>query len=530
VPLRRGEAFDRYVIEDVLGQGGMGVVYRARDPKLHRSVALKVLAPRREGASSESEAEGAARLLREARAAAALDHPNAVAIFDVGEVEGAPFIAMELVEGSSLRAHVGDASATLAQRVGWLVDVAKALHAAHERGLVHRDVKPENVMVRRDGVAKVLDFGIARRARAESTAAADAAALPTITGEGIVVGTPLYMAPEQLRGEKLDGRADQFAWGSMGYELLAGKLPWRDAGDGMAIVAAITSKDPPPLDQVAPSVPPAVARVVERALAKDPSDRFESMRAASDALVAAAGISRADPAFAPTETAPPAAARARRAPLGRWMVPVGLALVAAAGALAWSFRQPSTAPPVASAAPGAWAAARPIACNDAPIPESKVPEAVTAYRAAIQAYCDASLSLARNAFQRAVDHDPSMAAAHVRLAYVLFSYGQVEEARREMQTAQQLRATLAPCDRDLLEFPGADRPAQPTGLGRIDPARRCRDRAFAVRRQLVGVPGVRTRLGQRLRTRAGRRGARLGPRPAVRDALDVDRRSVRPAG
>ena len=212
--LKPGDTFDRYTIDAVIGQGGMGSVYRAHDTRLDRRVALKVISDGAAGADAN------ARLLREAKAAAALDHPNAVSIFECGELDGAPYIVMELVSGRTLREVVGDASIPVATRVGWLADVARALGAAHRRGLVHRDVKPENVMVRDDGVVKVLDFGIARRAAGQVDAGAPTQppALPTLTKEGVKVGTPTYMAPEQIRGEDLDGRADQFAWGVLTYE------------------------------------------------------------------------------------------------------------------------------------------------------------------------------------------------------------------------------------------------------------------------------------------------------------------------
>src|SRR5580700_2244428 len=159
--LKPGDTFDRYTIEAPLGQGGMGCVYRAHDARLGRRVALKIISDdQRDGHAG---AEANARLLREARAAAALDHPNAVSIFDVGEYEGTPFIVMELVPGRTLRGAAGDAPVPAAKCIAELADVARALAAAHKRGLVHRDIKPENVMVREDGVVKVLDFGIARR-------------------------------------------------------------------------------------------------------------------------------------------------------------------------------------------------------------------------------------------------------------------------------------------------------------------------------------------------------------------------------
>lgn len=279
-------AFDRYVIEALIGEGGMGRVYRARDDRLQRSVALKLLRPDR------AEGEAGARLLREARAAAALDHPNTVAVYDVGETGGTPFIAMELVAGRSLRAMVGDASVPVERRLRYLVDVARALQAAHDRGILHRDVKPENVLVRRDDVVKVVDFGIAHPLDLPPSAIApgtpDAAArarFESWTQSGLV-GTPRYMAPEQLHGDRLDARTDQFAWGVLAYELLAGVSPWDETGDArsLTLVSSIVDDAPPSFEALARLVSPEVVEVVARALAKRPGDRFESMAAVATAL------------------------------------------------------------------------------------------------------------------------------------------------------------------------------------------------------------------------------------------------------
>jgi len=290
--LRPGDAFERYTIEALIGQGGMGCVYRAYDPRLGRRVALKVI--------SEGSAPSAAnaRLVREARAAAAFDHPNAVAIFDVGELDGAPYIVMELVEGHTLRRTAGDPPLSVSTRVAQLSGVARALAAAHERGLVHRDIKPENVMVRDDGMVKVLDFGIARHtAGSVDPRSATQPALPTLTVEGVKLGTPVYMAPEQIRGDELDGRADQFAWGVLAYELLAGELPWRGAGDALAVVASVLTDpvDPLPLERA--GVSKALIRVVLRALEKKPAARFRSMDELRSALESAdRGQERLEPA------------------------------------------------------------------------------------------------------------------------------------------------------------------------------------------------------------------------------------------
>ncbi|WP_437492645.1 protein kinase [Sorangium sp. So ce1014] len=301
--LKPGDSFERYTIEAAIGQGGMGCVYRAHDARLGRRVAIKVIA---DGAVDP---DAAARLLREARAAAALDHPNAVSIFDVGELDGTPFIVMELVAGRTLRSAIDGPEVPGSLRVAWLADVGRALAAAHRRGLVHRDIKPENVMVRDDGVIKVLDFGIARRAAGEAdpSASTEAPALPTLTALGVKLGTPVYMAPEQIRGGELDGRADQFAWGVLAFELLTGRLPWRGAGDMLAVVASILTDEADRTLLEAASVPPAVSAVVLRALSKRPEERFASM----DDLVRA--IEAAGRGEAPAAVAPAAAARASRA-------------------------------------------------------------------------------------------------------------------------------------------------------------------------------------------------------------------------
>ncbi len=280
--LNPGDTFDRYTIEALIGQGGMGSVYRAYDPRLGRRVALKVIS---EGSAS---ADANARLVREARAAAAIDHPNAVAIFDVGELDGAPYIVMELIEGRTLRPAEGDAALPIPTRVAQLSGVARALGAAHRRGLVHRDIKPENVMVRDDGMVKVLDFGIARRTggTVDPRNTARAPALPTLTVEGVMLGTPVYMAPEQIRGVELDGRADQFAWGVVAYELLAGELPWRGE-DALAVMASTLTDPADGATLERAGVSSAVARVVLRALEKSPEDRFASMDELQKALEAA---------------------------------------------------------------------------------------------------------------------------------------------------------------------------------------------------------------------------------------------------
>ena len=288
MPLLSGDIVDRYVIDGFLGAGGMGEVYRAHDARLERSVALKIVRAGEGGSSSSGRSsDGSARMLREARAAAALNHPNVVAIYDVGQItapgplNGTTYIAMELVNGNSLRAYVGDASVPVDERVRWLTDAARALAAAHEAGIVHRDVKPENVMVRSDGIVKVLDFGIAKRAPVD--VAVSPSASTDATTAGVVLGTPTYMAPEQLRGEPLDGRADQFAWGVVAYELFAGKPPWAREAGAFVVASKILSDEVVSADALG-DAPPLVAAAIVRSLRKDRARRFGSMEELIEAL------------------------------------------------------------------------------------------------------------------------------------------------------------------------------------------------------------------------------------------------------
>ncbi|MDI1480261.1 serine/threonine-protein kinase [Polyangium sp. y55x31] len=369
--LSPAETFDRYVIEERLGEGAAGEVYRALDTRLRRKVALKVL---RRDPEMESEAwdRNVARMLREARSAASLTHPNIVAIYDVGEHEGVPFIAMELVDGKTLRSSIGR-DIPQGERIEILLQVALALAAAHAVGVVHRDVKPENVMVREDGVAKVLDFGIARRLPGAVTSTQDSGVsrLSRLTGDGSIVGTPAYMAPEQLLGHEIDARADQFSWGVMAFELLAGRLPFRTDGGGLGLVTSILNDEPRPLE----GAPEELATIVRRALAKAPDERFPSMEDLAEAVagVVASALPPAPPmrkkmlssgirlvyaqapeAAAPAPEPPPAARTNPILIVGAAALAVGLFI---GGVLFLLQRSqdtaPATAPAAAPAPPGA---------------------------------------------------------------------------------------------------------------------------------------------------------------------------------
>ncbi len=462
------------MIVSPLGEGGMGQVYLARDTRLQRSVALKILQPQVEGeAGAQSGSNGAARLLREAQAAAALEHPNVVTIYEVGKIQGEgdeagrPFIAMELVKGKALRAFVGDESVPIQERVRWLVDAARALGAAHRAGLVHRDIKPENVMVREDGVVKVLDFGLAKRAASGSTSqssSTEAQVLPSLTGKGIAIGTPYYMAPEQMRREPLDGRADQFAWGVVAYELLSGTPAWGRDVDALELVSKLLSYDPTPLADARPDVPAHVSAAVTRAMAKRKGARFETMDALVTALEESAapakqsGESRDDAArvAGPAGDGSADGASEKRAPR---MVPPRRSLVAVVGgaAIVVSMLGGGTALYLRSRSAArveAPVASAPLPATGASFPDfgstmSKIPEATAAYRKGMQAFRDADAEGGARELARALELDPDFAAAQLRQG--LRRIPPLLKDREHLQRAVRVREGLGPHDRTLLD-------------------------------------------------------------------------------
>jgi hypothetical protein len=330
----------RYQLTERLGRGGMGEVWRARDPALRRDVAVKVL--RRDDVENDATLRDdfVQRFLREARAAASLKHPNVVAIHDVG-VDAEPYIVMEWVEGAPLRGFIGDPSIPVAQRIEWLVEIARALAAAHELGLVHRDIKPDNVMITKDGHAKVLDFGIAKLIGTEDAPVSQKEAPESFrTQQGRIVGTPKYMAPEQLRGDAIDARVDQWAWACVAYELLTGSMPDRD-------------EVPQPISLTVPEVPFDVAAAIVRARSVDPDKRFDSMRALlaafavqpSGEVTVSVAPARRDP-DAPTTTGP-----VRRSWTRVALVALASFALAGVAVFAWK-RQRVTPIAPAPAAPG----------------------------------------------------------------------------------------------------------------------------------------------------------------------------------
>jgi len=246
-----------------LGSGGMGEVYRARDPRLNRDVAIKVLA------QAGTDPARHRRLTDEAQAASALNHANIVTVFDVGVHEDVPFIVSELVEGVSLRSMLARAPLPIRDVLDLAAQMAEGLAAAHQAGIVHRDFKPENVMVTPEGLIKILDFGLAKMpevggARLTSTAA--------------IFGTPQFMAPEQAAGvREQDARVDIYALGAVLYAMLSNALPY-EAENYNLLINAILNRDPTPITERIPGLDPKLASIVMRALAKKPEDRFQSAR------------------------------------------------------------------------------------------------------------------------------------------------------------------------------------------------------------------------------------------------------------
>src|SRR5215471_11582978 len=253
----------------------MGEVYRARDAKLGREIAIKVMP-----ASVAEDRHRRQRFEQEARSASALNHPNILTIYDIGEADGALYIAMELVEGRTLRELVVSGEPMPTRRLLDLaVQTADGLAKAHGAGIVHRDLKPENLMVSKDGYVKILDFGLAKLTEAQ--AASDASMLPTAvaapTEPGTVMGTAGYMSPEQASGQPVDFRSDQFSLGSILYEMAAGKRAFQGK-TGAETLVAIIREEPEPIGQVNPKAPAPVRWIIERCLAKDPEERYASTR------------------------------------------------------------------------------------------------------------------------------------------------------------------------------------------------------------------------------------------------------------
>ncbi|HUD66099.1 MAG TPA: protein kinase [Candidatus Sulfotelmatobacter sp.] len=269
--LTSGMKLGPYEIQSLVGAGGMGEVYRAHDSRLDRTVAIKVLP-----ASFSADRERLQRFAQEARAAAALNHPNILSIFDIGEEQGAPYVVSELLEGETLGERLRTGALPIRRVIDYATQVARGLAAAHEKGIVHRDLKPENLFLTRDGRVKILDFGLAKLTRPESQdGSGDAPTVQVATEAGVVMGTAGYMSPEQVRGKSADHRSDIFAFGAILYEMISSKRAFHGetAADTMS---AILKEEAPELSETAHHVPPGLERIVRHCLEKHPTQRFQS--------------------------------------------------------------------------------------------------------------------------------------------------------------------------------------------------------------------------------------------------------------
>src|SRR5262245_35132973 len=275
-PSLLGENFRHYRIVSLLGKGGMGEVYRAEDTRLRREVAIKVL-----HADLDKDADRLRRFEQEARAASALNHPNIITIYEIGEVEGTRYIVTEYVAGQTLRQHLTRAprqQMESKEAVEKALQIAAALAAAHESGITHRDIKPENVMVRPDGLVKVLDFGLAKLTEPQvNVLNTDAPTQGMSTMPGVVMGTVTYMSPEQARGQKVDQRTDIFSLGVMLYEMIAGRRPFEGATTS-DVIAALLTAEPLPLRQHRAEAPAKLERIAEKCLAKDRESRYRTAK------------------------------------------------------------------------------------------------------------------------------------------------------------------------------------------------------------------------------------------------------------
>ena len=460
-----GQTLGRYRIDEKLGEGGMGVVFKATDEKLRRTVALKVLSD-----GVVQDADRRLRFLREARLAASLTHPNIATVHDVGETEdGHIYIAMELVPGQSLRQRLEKGALGPATALRIAKDLTRALTKAHGLGIVHRDLKPDNVMVSDELEVKVLDFGLAKpvdRAEPRETAS-------VVTEDGRVVGTPGYMAPEQAAGRAVDARTDIFAVGIVLYEMATGVRPFR--GDSAMDVIIATARDEPPRpSSLAAGVGAGLERVILRCLEKNADARYadapELLRALDeleDAATPDAGPSResADPDARRASDAKLAGALLTQVSLVGTAGPVGkrtvrpralmtVAFVAVAlgvavvGARSWraeSRATPSTPSARTPAAPSA------TSLTELPGPVSKSPELLAEYAAGMQALRDDDWGIAQSHFMRVVELDPFLALGHLRLAMV--AEGTLDESlrREHFAKAVTLRSQLSKRDEGMME-------------------------------------------------------------------------------
>jgi Tol biopolymer transport system component len=366
-----GRQVGRYLVLSHLGSGGIGEVWLAKDQELTRQIALKLLAPELAGDSEQAQ-----RFRQEARAASSLNHPNLVTVFDIGSFEGRQFIAQEYVEGRTVRDLLRDGRAGVAEAIDIASQVAAALSAAHAAQIVHRDIKPENIMIRPDGLVKVLDFGIARFMEA-AAAQGPGPAHSSLTRTGVIIGTPRYMSPEQARGLAVDARSDIFSLGVVLYELLSGAVPF-DGSTPPDVLAAILMQDPPAL-----AAPAGIERIVRRCLNKEAAARYPS----ADAL-------RDDLEKLTVRPEPPH----RQDREIRWRpLALGAALLVLVALVLWLALRPRQAGPSAAA----------VIRSTLALPPGHVPEVVVISPAGDQVVYQASRNGVRQLYRRYLDEEES---------------------------------------------------------------------------------------------------------------------------
>jgi serine/threonine protein kinase len=326
--LEAGARLGPYEILETAGAGGMGDVFRARDVRLERQVAVKTI----KGAFTE-------RFEREAKAISALNHPHICTLYDVGHHEGSGYLVMEYIDGKPIAGPL-----PVEQAVSYGIQICEALHAAHKKGITHRDLKPANILLTKQGI-KLLDFGLAKLnpltggngGSATIAQSGEQATVAALTGAHVVVGTPQYMAPEQIEGKEVDARSDIFAFGCVLYELLTGHRAF-EGKSASSIMASVLATNPKPIAELVPLTPPALERIVQRCLAKDPEDRWQTARdvAAELQWVSQGGSRVGLPAIVTVK---------RRVREGIAWAACGAALLLAAGfAVAWAKRAPQPLP------------------------------------------------------------------------------------------------------------------------------------------------------------------------------------------
>ncbi len=323
-----GQTLDRYLIESKLGEGGMGVVYKARDTQLGRPVAIKILPHDKVADPARKQ-----RFVQEAKTASALNHAGIVTIYDVRSDAGIDFMVMELVEGKTLDQMIPDQGLPPPQALRYALEISDALSKAHGAGIIHRDLKPSNVMVTSADRTKILDFGLAKLLDSADREV-DATTMAALTEQGMVLGTAAYMSPEQAEGHDVDARSDIFSFGALLYQMVTGRKPFTGEST-LKVLTRVLNEDPIPPRQIAPSVPAELEKIIARCLRKDPARRFQT---SADLRLALEDVGQESPAaLAPV--------RARSA-VSRWIWPAASTAIVLAAAVAWlSWRPGGTAEP-----------------------------------------------------------------------------------------------------------------------------------------------------------------------------------------